>query len=216
MKLSDHDLQQIDSNWLDVRSQEELLHVSKNLLDDLKEARERINQNSANSSIPSGSEPPWYKPSDDEDENDDEATLADTETDKDDDISTNSTDEKNNSDQTDSPTEDSLDLDQKASTAPPEEDEEIPRKAGRQPGSQGFGRTQSLPITEIQHHHAEQCSGCGNPLPEEAPSRAYTGFYDTLHIPVDSFSATNPVTVGRKNQTVHYFWLNMKGLGFIA
>jgi len=77
MKLSDHDLQQIDSNWLDVRSQEELLHVSKNLLDDLKEARERINQNSTNSSIPSGSEPPWYKPSDDEDENDDEATLAD-------------------------------------------------------------------------------------------------------------------------------------------
>jgi hypothetical protein len=60
MKISDHDLQQLNPDWLRARTPEELLHVSQNLLDDLKEARERLNQNSTNSSVVTVQSPPQH------------------------------------------------------------------------------------------------------------------------------------------------------------
>jgi len=36
MKLNDHDLQQLDADWLHKRSREELLYVSEKLLADLR------------------------------------------------------------------------------------------------------------------------------------------------------------------------------------
>ena len=59
MKLKDHDLRQIDSKYLASLEPEKLLEVSSKLLADLKEARERLNQTSQNSSRPSGSFAPW-------------------------------------------------------------------------------------------------------------------------------------------------------------
>ena len=44
MKLKDHDLRQIDSKYLASLEPEKLLEVSSKLLEDLKEARERLNQ----------------------------------------------------------------------------------------------------------------------------------------------------------------------------
>ncbi len=59
MKLKDHDLKQIDQEYLKGLPPEKLLEVSGKLLEDLKEARDRLNQTPENSSRPSGSFAPW-------------------------------------------------------------------------------------------------------------------------------------------------------------
>lgn len=59
MRLSDWDLQQIDATFLRLLSWSSLLALIVMLVDDLKEARDRLNQNSRNSSRPPSSEPPW-------------------------------------------------------------------------------------------------------------------------------------------------------------
>ena len=52
MQLSNQDLSQLDEEELLNLSEEELRRLSIKLLTDLKEARERLNQNSHNSSRP--------------------------------------------------------------------------------------------------------------------------------------------------------------------
>ena len=59
MKLKDHDLKQIDKDYLKGLPPEKLLEVSGKLLEDLKEARDQLNQTPENSSRPSSSFAPW-------------------------------------------------------------------------------------------------------------------------------------------------------------
>ena len=59
MKLSPHDLQQLDEDALRRLPEAALRHLSLTLLADLKEARERLAQNPRNSSRPPSSRPPW-------------------------------------------------------------------------------------------------------------------------------------------------------------
>jgi len=62
MHLKDHDLFQIDEESirkLGAKDSEALTKLTINLLEDLVEARNRLNQNPSNSSRPSGSMPPW-------------------------------------------------------------------------------------------------------------------------------------------------------------
>ena len=162
MKLSDHDLQQINPDWLRARTPKELLHVSQKLVDDLKEARERLNQNSTNSSVPSGSQPPWFHPAEDtENEDDDDIPIPPPPDDKDD-SGESSTDK----------------MDTRSDNAPKEtKPPKTRRNPGKQPGAQGFGHTQILPVTATEHHQACQCAGCGKAFTSDTPSRAYTGFY---------------------------------------
>ena len=61
MQLSDDDLSQLDEEGLLNFSEADLRRISVKLLTDLKEARERLNQNSHNSSRPPSSEAPWEK-----------------------------------------------------------------------------------------------------------------------------------------------------------
>ncbi len=61
MLLSNQDLSQIDEDELLNLSEEELRPLSIKLLNDLKDARERLSQNSHNSSRPPSSETPWDK-----------------------------------------------------------------------------------------------------------------------------------------------------------
>lgn len=62
MRLKDHDLKQINRDYLGSLEPDKLVEVSVKLLEDLKEARERLNQTSQNSSRPSGSNGPWESP----------------------------------------------------------------------------------------------------------------------------------------------------------
>ncbi|MGP8329785.1 MAG: hypothetical protein ACT6FF_05660, partial [Methanosarcinaceae archaeon] len=61
MNLATASLRQIDEEYIDSLSLEKLRHLSKKILDDLKEARDRLNQTPENSSRPSGSFAPWEK-----------------------------------------------------------------------------------------------------------------------------------------------------------
>jgi transposase len=58
MQLSDHDLKQLDDAYLGRLPTESLRGLSLKLLADLKEARERLNQNPSNSSRPPSSQGP--------------------------------------------------------------------------------------------------------------------------------------------------------------
>ena len=59
MKLTAHDLKQMNKSTLARLSPEQLLSISERMLDDLQEAMDRLNQNSNNSSRPPSSTPPW-------------------------------------------------------------------------------------------------------------------------------------------------------------
>ena len=162
MKLSDHDLQQIDQDWLRTRTPEELLHVSQKLLDDLKEARERLKRDSTNSSVPPGSQPPWFHPAEDTENEDDDDTPIPPPPDEQDD---NGEPGKKKADER---------AERKSNTAKPPKTQ---RNPGKQPGAQGFGHTQILPLTATEHHHACHCAACGKTFTSDTPIRAYTGFY---------------------------------------
>ncbi len=58
MHLTDHDLKQINQEYLASLLPEQLLHLSGKMLDDLRDARDRLNQTPQNSSRPSGSYAP--------------------------------------------------------------------------------------------------------------------------------------------------------------
>ena len=59
MRLTDHDLKQIDFQYLANLSFEELLNISFKFFQDLIESRDRLNQTPLNSSRPPASFPPW-------------------------------------------------------------------------------------------------------------------------------------------------------------
>lgn len=59
MRLTPHDLMQLDDGYLESLTPEVLRNVSKKLLADLKEAVDRLNQNPNNSSVPPSSRPSY-------------------------------------------------------------------------------------------------------------------------------------------------------------
>ena len=59
MQLADSDLKQITQEYLDSLSLGPLRHLSGKMLDDLRDARDRLNQTAQNSSRPSGSYATW-------------------------------------------------------------------------------------------------------------------------------------------------------------
>lgn len=174
MKLTDHDLKQITDTTLEQLASDQLLLLVKVLLADHKEARDRLNQNSNNSSRPPSSMPPWVS--------NDAQNLADT-ADKD-----NADDDTDSvikhSDENDdhlSPEDASLDNLPEAPDAtgiqPSEiKPDPIKRVAGKQEGTQGYGRTQTLAITEIVYHARTHCASCAMCLGGYENQVAWTAF----------------------------------------
>lgn len=156
MNLTDHDLSQLDEEEVLKLPEEVLRRLSVRLLNDLKEARERLKQNSHNSSRPPSSEVPWEK----------ERTSSD------------STDgiEEGEIGQSDDETEigESKDSDRSSKEAAQDPREEA-RKPGKQPGAEGFGRQQSLAVTGQVEHSPECCTCCGQPLNTDT-QKAWTAF----------------------------------------
>jgi len=165
MVLKEHDLLQIDSDYirqLKDSDPDALAALSLKLVDDLKEAWERMNQNSGNSSRPPGSEAPWAFSATDSDPDSTEDAAA-------------------------SPNSPADEVDHASDANPEPADAEVPdsegtnppddkRSPGRQPGSPGFGRTQQLAVTDTVPHHGESCFGCGHVF-DVTGQTAYTGFY---------------------------------------
>ncbi len=172
MVLKEQELLQMDEQFIRKlleKDPDALAELSINLVNDLKEALERLNQNPSNSSKPSGSLAPWDKGSradDDEELNTEERDALKSESDKD----------QPSDETTDRVTEETG----KESNLQPENTEENQsRKPGRQLGSQGFGRTQKLEVTGTKHHLCGCCPVCNEDLASVA--KAYTGF-QTINI----------------------------------
>jgi transposase len=172
MRLSKHDLFQMDDEWLKKLPAELLLEVSKRLLHDVKELQDRLNQNPGNSSRPPSTKAPWEKARDPAVENgapaEGGAGEAAAET-----------------------AEGSAPAQE---TSPPVTERPSPRKGsgkppGKQLGSPGHGRTQKLAVTDRCAHRPENCAACGEALAEDAESQAYTA-WDEIDIapPVEGAS----------------------------
>jgi transposase len=167
MTLSDHSLRQIDEESIASLSEDAVRALAVKLLKDLKEARERLNRNSQNSSVPPGSEAPWEKGSKySDDENDADASLDPEGIEESDSDSS----EKDHEEQ----------QPEGSSQAQATEKNEPARKPGKQPGAQGFGRVETIPLHGQEHHHPDCCALCGQAFSEQA-GRPYTAF-DQLDI----------------------------------
>jgi len=151
--LTDDDLRQIDRDYvesLDVESKDKLI---LKLLEDLKEARERLNQNPHNSSRPPSSTEPWI------------VAQIEEETGKQEE--SDSGDEEDSSGSSGEEEADEKKKDKKRDGS---------RKPGKQKGAEGKGRTQQLQVTGTVIHFAEQCPICDREL-TESDFTACTGHY---------------------------------------
>lgn len=186
MKLSNHDLQQIDDGKLDKLAPKQVLLLAKKFLHDLKEARDRLNQNSNNSSRPPGSMPPWVS-TDSKDKN--------SESNEDNNLDPNEKDVEPK--KTVSPDDDYVEAEGKTTERPgladgskpaigegsnegknpsKEKTPPVKRSPGKQEGAQGYGRTQVLPITATVDHLPLQCSACDIDLDPEN-KRAWSAWF---------------------------------------
>ena len=177
MKLSDYDLRQIDEERINKLSESAVKNLSITLLNDLKEARERLNQNSNNSSMPPSSEAPWDKASHYEDEEKDDESSGDIEAlDKAIHADTGSLPKDRRPDEINSLSLSEASSEPATTLAIPQDS---PRKPGKQPGAQGFGREQKITVHQHEHHYPDQCALCNLVSNPEYNSVAYTAF-DTL------------------------------------
>ncbi len=160
MHLSPHSLRQLDQAYLDALDEAGLRVLSVKLLEDLKEARDRLNQGPENSSRPPSSRAPWERKSggreSDEDPEDGELEPEPAE----------------------AKAAEAKPAEAKAAEAKAAEakaaEAKAARKAGKQPGVPGIDRTQVLQAHEEQPHYPDACAGCGRAL-ERAEAVAYTG-----------------------------------------
>ena len=161
MALSRHDLNQIDDGYIDSLSEAQMHKLCCRLRDDLIELHDRLNQNPSNSSRPPSSREPWfsYSAADGDEETDGEAPLLPQ------------------SELDDLTGEGNDDVRNEAPGSVEKSGKPRKRKAGKQEGTQGYGRTQKLPITETIVHRASECGGCTCKLSEDAEFIARTGHY---------------------------------------
>ena len=166
MKLSDNDLLQLTEKELLELPEEVVRRLSIKLLTDLKEARERLKQTSQNSSRPPSSDLPWNKVTDSDDEDVDR--LAQDVIDK-----TN-----NLPIPTDKPSNNHPAKDQEQ--RPSNDEVDVKRKPGKQPGAAGYGRQQQIGITAESLHYPDACALCDKNLTQQL-AKAYTAF-ETLDL----------------------------------
>lgn len=176
MKLTDYDLKQIDDNTLEALSPGQLLSFSKCMLSDLKEVKERLNQNSNNSSRPPGSMAPW--------DSSNKPPLATGEEDGEEDEPVVNHPDDEDTEEVSSPEPGIVDKPAESQSAEESGAANQPKTAslpqgkkrpGKQKGAQGFGRTQRLSVTSTEEHKPEFCALCEMSL-SPANHVAWTGW----------------------------------------
>ncbi len=167
MRLSDHDLLQLTDEELLELPEEVLRILSIKLLNDLKEARERLRQTSRNSSRPPSSDLPWDKTGAD---NEDKQSQQDEKSEVND--STPDTDELSQNRPGEKPQDKADNMEQAERDA---KNAGNRRKAGKQPGAAGFGREQKIAVTAEEHHYPADCALCDREL-NQSVAIAYTAF----------------------------------------
>jgi hypothetical protein len=156
MRLTDHDLKQLSQEYLASLSAEQLLRLSGKMLEDLRDARDRLNQTPQNSSRPSGSYAPWQQAAFSDKEKPSEATEEVAKPGPKPEKKANATEP----------------LDKSATSS-----ERSKRKAGKQPGVKGVGRQVEMAVTGEVVHQPTECAACGEPLGDSTPFQVTTGLY---------------------------------------
>ena len=174
MHLSDHDLKQLDEDYLRGLPAEPLRLLSGKLLADLKEAHDRLNQNPSNSSRPPSTRAPWEK---------DDSGLDEKRAPR--------QARRSRSPHGCVPEADAAAAqDVEPDSTPPEgdakpQDETKPGRPGRRKGAPGVSRTQQLPVDAEGEHRPETCAACGAALGEELEYRPYTARFELDVVPPD-------------------------------
>ena len=156
MLVSDDDLRKLDDERLEALSLEQLQALSKQLCRDLKEARDRMNQNPGNSSRPPSTQAPWESWG----VSAGEKSKGETPNTGGDDHGTDVEPGKSS-----------------AGKDTTETTQQQQRRPGRQKGAQGHGRKLEMVVTGETVHRAHQCARCAASLEASAPFTATTGFY---------------------------------------
>jgi len=158
MILSRYDLKQIDQDYLGRLSPGKLLKLSLKLLQDLKEAHDRLNQTPQNSSRPPGSYAPW------------EGSVVNEDSPNVDETQDGEGEDEERAEKGTKGKEEGI-----AKTTSGKKQSK--KKQGKQKGAKGYGRKVELEVTGIETHRAERCTGCGGELGEDAEFKARTGLY---------------------------------------
>jgi transposase len=167
MLLSDQDLRQIDEEYVESLDIDDLREFTKRVVADLKETRDRLNQNSTNSSRPPSSEAPWVRAKFEETEEDSEFAEDTIEKDECD------------AEEEDDDEPDVSDSEEEKEPSKKDTDSKPTRKPGKQKGAKGCGRTEYPPVTGIVIHKAQECAACGGgTLDEESEFVARYGHYE--------------------------------------
>lgn len=203
--LSDHDLRQMDQAWQQQQSEPTVRGLLARALDDLRLARDRLNQTPDNSSRPSGSMPPWQRgagavggavgdgaPQDEVsgDEVPGDVLPEESDRQRQDQPLGSAVDSSQQPDAEppaglagqsppDAPGTDTRCV--AAAPAPAHVKAKAPGKPGRRVGAPGFGRQQKLEATRAEEHHPPCCAACLSPLPGDGQAQAWTG-WDTLEL----------------------------------
>jgi hypothetical protein len=166
VKLSEHDLRQLDEDALRQLPEAALRTLSATLLADLKEARERLQQHPGNSSRPPSSRAPWERgqPAADAPEPA-VAPAAQPQAG----AGADGAPARRDAEAAAPPTGAAADGAAGAGAT-------TKRKPGKQPGAPGMGRTQLLRAHTHEVHRPTVCAVCGEGLGAEAPAVPYTGF----------------------------------------
>lgn len=147
MHLSDHDLRQLDEAALAKLTPEQAQALLGKALADLKAAREKLAQNSRNSSRPPSTRAPWEQT-----QEQDETPVASAAGEH----------------ETKPAGEPGAQCQEKPSRSTPANKaaKQDAARPGRRKGAPGHSRTQALPIDAEQVHAPHGCARCGRPLEE--------------------------------------------------
>jgi transposase len=199
--LSDHDLKQMDDAWQRHQSDETVRGLLARALEDLRLARDRLNQTPDNSSRPSGSMPPWQRGA---------GTAGDTA--QDDVLPDDEADLKG--ERPDKPVDDAADSshqpDAKCTAAASGAQDKVPARPGRRVGAPGFGRQQKLAPSRAEEHRPSCCAACLLPLPSEDQVQAWTG-WDTLELVTLSESGeAAPAVLGARIEVTRHLLMQQR------
>lgn len=140
-RLTKDDLTQMDRGYFESLAPEALIYLACRLRDFSVDLVERLEQNSKNSSRPPSSDSPYDKGTGKESESESEENDKDV----------CSEDENNSSED-----------DEHSDSDDPMQANDLKRSPGKQPGAQGFWRSEPPVPEKIIPHYPTVCTGCGS------------------------------------------------------
>jgi transposase len=186
--LSDHDLLQMDEVWQGKLSESKVRTLLKRTLEDLRAARDRLNQNPGNSSRPPGSMPPWQCR--DAGAKDTATALADERNAEGDEPTVGQRAKGTQPASDDNAANTSAAADAMPAAAP-----QAAKRAGRPLGAAGHGRSQKLTVTKFVHKYPGACAACLQSFTPADAAQPWTA-WDTVELCALSQGETGAAPLG--------------------